>query len=158
MSYGAQWPVAASQAILVAGVPLEMEFECTGDIYPGDVVEFDTTACPKIKAGANETDGIIGVADISMGSYTGRGAKRTVAYESGDQVKVISGDILVMLRLANSNAITCGDHLQPAASGEVKAFVCGTDNACELLAQAFESKSSNTLAMQWILAKWLKGG
>lgn len=158
MSYGAQWPVAPAQAIVDAGVPLEMELEANGDIYPGDVVEFDTTDCPRIKAGEEDTEGIIGVADISMGSYTGRGAKRTVCYEAGDQVKLVSGDILVMLRLVDSVAITCGDHLQPAPSGEVKKYVCGTDNACQLLAQAFESKASDTTTFQWILAKWLKGG
>jgi len=153
-----QWPVASSQSILVAGVPLEMEFEAAGDIYPGDLVEFDTSDCPRIKAATADSNGVIGVADISMGSYTGRGAKRTVNYEAGDQVKVISGDILVMLRLAASNAITCGDHLQPAESGEVKPFVCGTDNDCQLVAQALESKAEDTTQMQWILAKWLKGG
>jgi len=158
MSYGAQWPVAPAQAIVDAGVALEMELEANGDIYPGDVVEFDTAECPRIVAGSDDTDGIIGVADISMGSYTGRGAKRDVCYEEGDQVKLVSGDMLVMLRLANSVAITCGDHLQPAPSGEVKKYVCGTDNVCQLLAQAFESKASVTVGFQWILAKWLKGG
>ena len=158
MSYGAQWPVAPANSILKAGVPLEMEFEAAGEIYPGDVVEFDTATCPHIKAGADDTNGVIGVADISMGSYTGNGAKRTAPYAIGNQVKVISGDILVMLRLVHTTAIVCGDHLQPAPSGEVKKYVCGTDNACQLLAQAFESKASVTTAMQWILAKWLKGG
>ena len=158
MSYGAQWPVAPAQAIVDAGVPLEMEWEANGDIYPGDVVEFDTAACPKIKAGTDDATGVIGVAEISMGSYTGRGAKRTVPYEAGDQVKVVSGDILVMLRLVNSVAITCGDHLQPAPSGEVKKYVCGTDEACQLVAQAVESKASLTTSFQWILTKWLKGG
>jgi hypothetical protein len=155
-----QWPTAKpDNAILFAGVPLEMEFEASGTILPGDVVEFDTADCPKIKAGQADSDIILGVADLAPASATTppRGSSRTVAYASGDQVKVISGPIIVMLRLAASEDITCGDHLQAAASGEVKEFVCGTDNACQLLAQSLETLSVNTLSFQWVLAKWLKG-
>lgn len=144
-------------SILSSGVSLEMEFEAASEIYPGDVVEFDTSACPKIKAGQDDATKIIGVADVSMGSSSGRGAQKTVAYAAGDQVKVISGPIIVWLRLKASADITCGDHLQSGGSGEVKEYLCATDEACQLLAQSLETKSVNTQVFQWVRAKWLKG-
>jgi len=148
--------VPALNKVEVGGVPLEMEWEASGEIYPGDVVEFDQTDCPKIKAGTASSDGILGVAAVSVGSITMRGAKRTVAYAASDQVKVICGPIVVMLRLAASADITCGDHLKAADSGEVDEYTCASDTACALLAQALETLSVNTLAFQWIMAKWLK--
>lgn len=151
-----QGMVPASNKIEVAGVPLEMEWEASGEIYPGDVVEFDTADCPRIKAGTADAVGVIGVAVLSMADPTGRGAKRASAYAENDQVKVVCGPIVVMLRLSASEDITCGEHLQPNTSGEVKAYVCGTDEACQLIAQALETIAVNTLTYQWIMAKWLK--
>jgi len=148
--------VVMGNSILDAGVVLEMEFEAAGEIFPGDVVEFDTSDCPKIKAGQDNAIGIIGVADISMGSPTGRGAQKTVAYAAGDQVKVISGPIIVWLRLVTSGNITCGDHVQSAGSGEVKEYVCGTDEACQLLAQSLQTVAVVTQAFQWLRCRWLK--
>ena len=155
----AQWTTTPpANGIVGAGVPIEMEWEAASTITPGDVVEFDVTDCPRIKAAADDAVGVLGVADIAMASATGAGAKRGSPYLINMQVKVVSGDIFVMLRLAASNAIVCGDHVQPGGTGMVKKYICGTDEACQLLAQAVESKAEDTEATQWLYCKWLKGG
>ena len=152
---GPQWPRDPANSILVAGVPLEMEWEAYGTIYPGDLVEFETTTC-KVKAAQADSNIVVGIADLAMASITQRGASRDNAYTAGDQVKVISGPIIVMGRIAASQDITCGDNLQPAASGEIKEFVCGTDNACQLIGQALETLSVDTENAQWCLVRWLR--
>lgn len=152
-----QYPIPATHAILVGGLPLFMEFEqgaelTTALILPGDLVEFTNPPndCT-VKAGQNESDFIIGVANIHpVGSATPpRGGTRTVAYQLGDTIEVIRGPIVVMLRIATSEDIQCGEYVQPAASGEVKAFVCGTDLDCERIAQALETNTADTTGFQW---------
>lgn len=152
-----QYPVPANHAILVGGLPRFLEFEQgteTGAalILAGDLVEFTNPPndCT-VKAGQSESDHIIGVANIhAVGAVTPpRGSKRAAAYAEGDTIEVINGPIVVMLRVASSEEIQCGEFVQPAASGEVKAYVCGTDNDCERIAQALESLTQDTTAFQW---------
>lgn len=152
-----QYPIPATHAILVGGVPLFLEFEqgtelTTALILPGDLVEFTNPPndCT-VKAGQNESDVIIGVANIHpVGSATPpRGGTRTVAYAAGDTIEIMRGPLVVMLRVATSEQIQCGEYVQPAASGEVKAYVCGTDLDCERIAQSLESLTQDTTAFQW---------
>lgn len=149
-----QWPTPTTNSIVVAGLPLYMEFE-HGDgtaILPGDLVEFNSppTDCT-VKAGQDNSESIIGVADISPESATTppRGGSRTVAYAEGDQVKIVRGPLLVMLRIATGQDIQCGEFVQPAASGEVKAYICVTDNDCQRIAQAMETTEVSTTSFQW---------
>ena len=152
-----QYPIKATHAILVGGLPRFLEFEqgaelTTALILPGDLVQF--TSAPNdcsVKAAIDNSQEVIGVANIHpVGAVTPpRGGTRTVAYQEGDSIEVINGPITVMLRIATSEDIQCGEMVQPAASGEVKAYVCGTDTACDLIAQALETNTADTTAFQW---------
>jgi hypothetical protein len=152
-----QYPIKATHAILVGGLPRFLEFEqgaelTTALILPGDLVEFTSppTDCT-VKAGQADSTTILGVANIHpVGAVTPpRGGTRTVAYAAGDSIEIINGPITVMLRIATSADIQCGEFVQPAASGEVTAYICGTDNDCQRIAQALETNTADTQAFQW---------
>ena len=152
-----QYPIPATHAILVGGLPLFMEFEQGAEvganlILTGDLVRFTNPPgdCT-VKAGTNEYDFIIGVANIHpVGAATPpRGSNRITAYAAGDTIEVIRGPIVVMLRIYTGEDIQCGEYVQPAASGEVKAYVCGTDLDCERIAQALETNTADTTGFQW---------
>jgi len=148
-----QYPVPTTHSIIVGGLPLYLEFEAASEILPGDLVQFNSPAAGDctIKAGANNSQEIVGVAAISPQSATTppRGGERAEAYIAEDQVKVVRGPLTIMLRVAASEEIQCGEFVQPAASGEVKAYVCGTDNDCQRIAQSLETLTQNTLSFQW---------
>ena len=149
-----QYPVAPSHSI-VMGTPsgiIYMEFEAatSSAILPGDLVQFNNPPADcKIKEGAVDSEQIIGVADIFYSDPAGGGSDRTSAYLAGYQVLVFRGSVLCMLRIATSQSIQCGEFVQAAASGEVKAYVCGTDNDCQRVAQALESVAQDTTQFQW---------
>ncbi len=148
----AQWPKASTTCIIVGGEPLEFEMEASAALYPGDCVIF-TGANTIGPAGADAIDAIgFAVITPNLNLTTGalEGGKRDQAFASGNAVKVVKGDVFIMARLAPAQTITRGEMLQPADSGELKAYECGTDNACQLVAQAFEAVTSVTL-FQWIL-------
>lgn len=153
--------VPPANAIIIDGDPLWLEFEAApgSAILPGDIVEFNTTYCTggysKVKEAALNTEAALGVADVEPENA------RTVAYDAGDAVLIACGHIHTLLRLAAGNDITCGNHLKPAASGEVALYICyesTTDwyggNPCLMIAQATYSYSSLT-TMQFIKAKLL---
>lgn len=148
------YPVKPTTLILADGEPLEMEWKAAtaSAILPGDLVQFNNapTDCTIKEAAADSTE-VIGVAAISPvpGATPPRGGDRTTAFEAGDQVKTIRGPITAMLRIASSQEIQCGEFVQPAASGEVKAYICGTDNDCQRIAQALETTSVDTTSFQW---------
>lgn len=152
-----QYPVKATHGILCGGVPLFLEFEQGTEvgaalILAGDLVEFTNPPndC-SVKAAQNESDFVIGVANIHpVGAVTPpRGGNRTTAYQAGDMIEIIRGPCTVMLRIATLENIQCGEFVQPAASGEVKAYVCGTDHDCERIAQALETNTVDTDSFQW---------
>jgi len=152
-----EYPVKATHAILCGGLPRFLEFNqgaevTTALILAGDLVEFTNPPndC-SVKAGQADSTTILGVANIHpVGAVTPpRGGNRTTAYALGDSVEIINGPITVMLRIATSEDIQCGEFVQPGASGEVKAYVCGTDNDCQRIAQALETNTANTTAFQW---------
>ena len=103
-----QWPVESNNSILVSGVPLEYEYESTGNIWPGMGVTINTTS--KWEADLCDSgDNIVCIVDISMASLSGRGSWRydsaihgyatdanLYAYNDNDQMKCISGSITVM--------------------------------------------------------------
>lgn len=148
------YPVPPAHDVFVGGLPLYMEFEAASGsaILPGDLVQFNNPPSDcTIKEGAANSTSIIGVAGISPQSATTppRGGDRTTAYAAGDQVKVLRGPITMMLRIATGETISCGEFVQPAASGEVKEYYCVTDNDCQRIAQALESTSISTTTFQW---------
>jgi hypothetical protein len=152
--------VIPANSIKVNGVPLRHEWEAApgSAILPGDIVEFDTNYCTgghsKIKECAANSEFAVGVAEVEPLN------EKTDAYDASDQVRVLSGNIVVALRLAAGNAVTCGMNLKPAASGEVAVLDCeaGTNdvnsNACLRVAQALESHASATV-MVWLVCKLL---
>ena len=152
-----QYPLPTTHSIIVGGLPLYMEIEQgaeTGDdlILPGDLVRFtDAPLDCSVKAGTADSNAIIGVAKISpVGAVaTPRGGTRTEAYQEGDQISIVRGPLTIMLRIAASQDIQCGEMVQPAASGEVKAFICGTDQSCQRIAQALETITVDTTSFQW---------
>ena len=149
-----QYPVPTTHSILVGGLPLFMEFEAAtaSAILAGDLVQFNNAPADcKIKEGAADSEEIIGVANIHpVGAATPpRGGNRTTAFAAGDQVEVFRGPCTVMLRIATSEEIQCGEFVQPAASGEVKAYQCGTDNDCQRIAQSLETIAQDTEAFSW---------
>lgn len=151
-----QWPIPTTNSILVDGVPLFLEPEAAtaSAILPGDLVQFNNPPndCT-IKEGAADSASIIGVASIHAASTDTppKGGDRVTAYAAGNQVEVIRGSLMVMLRIASSEEIQCGEFVQPAASGEVKAYVCGTDNSCQRIAQAMETTTQDTTSFQWAM-------
>jgi len=149
-----QYPVPTTHSIVVGGLPLYMEFEAatSSGILPGDLVQFNNPGADcTIKEGQADSTTIIGVADISPQSATTppRGGDRTTAYAAGDSVKVVRGPLTVMLRIAVNSDIACGDYVQPTSSGEVKEYLCVTDNDCQRIAQALETTAVSTLVFQW---------
>jgi len=166
-----QWPVPSNNSILVAGIPLEMEFEAYGTIWPGMGVEYTGANSYTVQACDTLGDNIICIADKSMASLTGRGSWRkdvaddqgltTLYYTTGDELKCISGPIIVMLLLAPLNqTIDEGDKLQcyGTVAGTFTVFPCGltTSDPCALVAEAMESVTTTTLTLsQYIMAKLL---
>jgi hypothetical protein len=148
-----QYPVPTTHSIIVGGYPLYLEFEAAEAILPGDLVQFNNPAAGDctIKPGTNDSTEVVGVAVISPQSATTppRGGERETAYAAEDQVKVVRGPLTIMLRVAASEQIQCGEFVQPAASGEVKAYACVTDNDCQRIAQSLETLAQDTLAFQW---------
>lgn len=149
-----QYPVPTTHSIVV-GTPsgiLYMEF-LQGDgtaILPGDLVQFNNPPADcTVKAGAADSEEIIGVADIHVASTTMRGSDRITAYAEDDPVLIFRGSATCMLRIATSEQIQCGEFVQAAASGEVAAYQCGTDNDCQRVAQALETTAQDTTAFQW---------
>lgn len=166
-----QWPVPSNNSILVAGIPLEMEFEADGTIWPGMGVEYTGANSYTVQACNHLGDNLIGIADKSQASLTGRGAwrkdvavaqgKTAYYYTTGDELKVISGPVIVMLLLAPLNqTINEGDKLQcyGTVPGTFTVLPCGltTTDPCALVAEAMESVTTTTLTLsQYIMAKLL---
>lgn len=152
--------VMPAKSILVNGVPLMHEWEAApgSAILPGDVIEFNTAYCSdgeqKIMESPANSEYFLGVAICEPWG------DRTTVHSAGDQVRVYSGSIVVVLRLAAGNAVTCGDNLKTAASGEVQELDCeaGTDdvdsNACLRLGRVLNTYASLTV-FQFIIVKWL---
>ncbi len=154
-----QFPVPSTNSIVVGGYGsvrwLEYEQGAeVGDalILAGDLVEFTSPGADcTVKAAQVDSETVIGVARIHPeGTDTPvRGSDRVTAYEAGDMIEIVNGPITVMLRIVAAAAIECGEFVQPAASGEVSLFACGTDNACMLIAQALETIAQDTTTFQW---------
>jgi hypothetical protein len=154
-----QFPVPSDHSIIVGGYGSRrwLEYQQGAEvgaalILAGDLVEFTNPAgdCT-VKAGQADSTIVLGVARIHPAGTDepSRGGDRVTPYEEGDTIEIVSGPITVMLRVASSEEIQCGEFVQPAAGGEVKAYICGTDNDCQRIAQALESLTQDTEAFQW---------
>ncbi len=150
-----QWPKPSSTCILVGGEPLKAEYESSGVIYPGDVVEFTNAAATdkSIKACTDDSLAAIGFAIITPNiSSTGtlRGGKVGQAFAEGDSVKVVKGDCFVMARLKIGEDMERGELLAPAGAGTVKVWEPGTDESMMVVAQAMEDQAPDS-AVTYVL-------
>jgi hypothetical protein len=163
------WDCVSQHSILIAGLPLFMEYEADAITYPGMVVEFTATD-GHIKPADTKGDNIVGVADIAMATQDGNGSRRKAdcdpnvsdadenPYAIGDQVKVINGTIIVMLILEAGNDIVPGDKLQVGnTDGMVTEMSCAlaSANPCSLIAEALETAFTGAGECEYIAAKLL---
>jgi len=161
--------------ILVAGLPLFYEFEAGADIWPGMVVELDAPTEGDVIP-CSHGDNPVGVADIAMAYQDGRGSRRlstcdshvwpdsedenydtTSHYIDGDQVKVISGPIVVMLILDQTENLIVGEKVQCSdIAGYVEEYAClTTSDPCALVAEALENVTTGVSECQYFMAKLL---
>ena len=163
-----QWGTSneTDYGILVAGMPLFMEFEAYEGMYPGYVVQMQAEGVvKKCTEGANP----VGIADIAMATQDGNGSRRYYLcdpnvevgddnpYVAGDQVKVISGPIIVKLVLTAAEVVTVGEKLECAlAPGQVQDYICSTtSNPCSIVAEALEDVTTHAGECAYIMAKLL---
>lgn len=169
-----QWPVPAAHSILVGGLPLFHEYEAYATIYPGYVVAYTGAVDPLVIAGCDSgaaaRDDPVGVALLAMAHQTGRGSWRKpnctgagtttkdLPYLTGDQVKVVSGDVFVMLILDQNEVLVPGDKVMcsDANPGLVIEYFCGdTADPCELVAESMESVQTGAGECEYFMAKLL---
>jgi len=163
-----QWPVPAANAILVGGLPLYHEYEAYENIYPGYVVSFTGATSPVTIQACDKDEDPVGVAILAMATQTGRGSWRKpsctgagdttkdLPYEAGDQVKVVSGSIFVMLILDASQTLVPGDKVMCSSAGLVQEYYCGdTSDPCELVAESMEHVVTAAGECEYFLAKLL---
>ena len=144
-------------AILYAGTPVyqELEVETQDTIAPGRFLIKGTAQhqCEIATAGTIES---IGVADIAsdwkltdMQTETCAGTPLDY-YDSGDQIRVLRGDIVVKVLLKCGETITVGEHLEVAANG----MVVTTVDATKEVAQSLENITSGNYC-KWLLVRML---
>ena len=163
-----QWGTSneTDYGILVAGLPLFMEFEAYQTTYPGYVVQMHAEGIVKnCTEGANP----VGIADIAMATQDGNGSRRYYLcdpnvdladdnpYVAGDQIKVISGPIIVKLVLEAAEVITVGEKLEcGTTAGQVQDYTCSTtSNPCSIVAEALEDVTTHAGECAYIMAKLL---
>ena len=141
-----QWPKPSSTCILVGGEPLKAEYESSGVIMPGDLVEFTNidAADKTIKACGADSLAAIGFAIITpnINPTTGvlTGGKVGQAFAAYDSVKVVKGDCFLMARLVGEEDVERGELLGPAAAGTLQVWEPGTDESMLVVAQAMEDQ------------------
>jgi len=166
-----QWPVPASNGILVGGLPLFGELEASETIWPGYVVSFTGATSPVTIKACGEDEDPFGVAIMAMADQEGHGSwrkydcddlavvTRNLPYQTGDQVKVVSGDVFVMLVLDAVETLVPGDKVEcsDGVHGMVQEFFCdgSTSDPCDLVAEAMENVVTALGECEYFLAKLL---
>jgi hypothetical protein len=108
--------VQPTNAILYGGQPLvrEMEVLTATTMIPGRLVMTDS-AEGTIKVCTTGATTALGVLDIEPGN------RRTTSYDAGDQARVLSGPIIVLMTVAAMGTATAvGSTMIPAASGQIQ--------------------------------------
>ena len=108
-------------AILVSGNPIYEEYELEGTVtyaYPGKLVVPGTYTYQCQIADANSPD-VIGVLDVMPDKKLTTMYSTSTPYALGDQVRVIRGDCVVMLRGDHSASITVGTKVEAGDEGNV---------------------------------------
>ena len=166
-----QWPVPSANSILVGGLPLFHEYETIENIYPGMVVSFTGNVTPVTIQACTFGEDPVGVALKAMADQEGHGSwmvptctghestTKNLPYQNGDQVKVVSGAVFVMLILDAEEDIEPGAKLQcsSATAGYVEEFYCdgATGDPCDLLAESLEDVTTAVGECEYFMAKLL---
>jgi len=166
-----QWPVPSANSILVGGLPLFHEYEAYENIYPGMAVSFTGAVNPVTIQACAFGEDPVGIALKAMADQDGHGSwmvptctghestTKNLPYEAGDQVKVVSGAVFVMLILDENEDIEPGAKLQCSAntSGYVEEFYCDgtTADPCDLLAESLEDVTTSDGECEYFMAKLL---
>jgi len=142
--------------ILYAGTPVyqEMEVLTYANLAPGRLLIQDTLEYQVKVATAAKKLEVIGVADVMadkkltlMQTETADGAPLTT-YATGDQIRVIRGDVIVKLLLLSGETINVGERLQATDTGMVVAYAdAGAD-----IGYALEDRAGLGTC-KWILVK-----
>ena len=147
--------VKPSNAILYAGDPLYQELTAEGSgIKPGRLLITGSaeTQC-KVATEAGVAT-VIGVADIEATerrqTTTGADPDNATAYTAGDQVRVLRGDVVVMLVAGSGETINRGTRLEASGGGIVIASTTGVN----VVGYALTAKPTNGgNDNEWILGK-----
>jgi hypothetical protein len=137
--------VKPSNQILVSGDPLTVELEVganatPAEVIPGSVVIFDSVA-QTFKEAGDEAAGEVGVVDVVAGKLM------TASPAVGDQMPVIFGDCICLLRLKASENVGLGDPLVTGADGLVKKQAVGAMGAQgKVIGYAWEASNVTTIA------------
>jgi len=107
--------VKPANGILYAGQPVVTEYEVktATTMYPGRLVITDTNEW-NIKVATSGALTVLGVLDVEPGQL------RTTLYDDGDQARVLSGDIVVLLTKDADLPIAIGEKVIPANSGMIQ--------------------------------------
>ena len=107
--------VKPANGILYAGQPVVTEYEVktATTMLPGRLVITDTNEWD-IKVATSGALTVLGVLDVEPGQL------RTTAYDAGDQARVLSGDIVVLLTKDADLPIAIGEKVIPANSGMIQ--------------------------------------
>ena len=107
--------VEPTNSILYAGVPVvhEMEVLTALGCFPGRLVITDTNEW-NIKVCTTGATTALGVLDTESTE------RRATTYHTGDQARVLSGPIIVLMTADTGAAIAIGDDLIPADAGMVQ--------------------------------------
>jgi len=117
-------PVEAVNAILVSGNPIYEEYECEGTMthmYPGKLV-IKGTAEYQCKIATDNSEEVIGVLDVMPDKNLTTMYADSAPYTVKDQVRVIRGDCVVMLRADHAATITVGLKVQAGPDGNVDEY------------------------------------
>lgn len=152
-----QGKVSPTNAILESGTPLtqEMEAGTITHLAPGRLVVQETNDYTCTTAGAADLD-VLGVADVpSDEKLTLMQADATVSgaptktFTTGDQVRVLRGDIVVKLLLLSGEDVDVGERIEAAANGMCQAY----STALADIGYALEDSGGATSTCDWILVK-----
>ena len=147
--------IKPSNAILYAGKPQyqELEAESTG-IKPGRLVMTGTAEWQCKVGTAAGAATILGVADVEpterRQTTTTTDPDNATAYSAADQVRVLRGDVVVMVVAASGETINVGTRLEAGNAGVVKAWATSPkDVGYALTAKPTNGGDDN----EWILMK-----
>ena len=140
-----QGVVQPTNAILYAGQPVYMEYEVLTNttMYPGRLVITDTNEWSIKVAGAGALN-VLGVLDVEPNEL------RETIYGVGDQARVITGDVIVLLKKASGSTITVGLQVEAAAAGMVREYQTAA------AAVGYSLQAADGDDDEWILVKWQK--